>query len=168
MRWFHLILTILLFLLMQLVVADRIAIGPVAPDFLILIVAFFALYQGAVRGSVFGFLIGFLQDLTNPGLLGLNALTKSIMGFAVGKVGKKTFPENAPFLFGVFMAVSFGHDIVYLVFYYWPRMGSALAAIFVTALPSAAYTALFGVFVHRILSLASPKVVESLGKEGQK
>lgn len=167
MRRFHLVLTILLFLLMQLVVADRIAIGPVTPDFLILIVAFFSLYRGAVRGSVFGFVIGFLQDLTNPGLLGLNALTKSILGFATGKVGKKTFPENAPFLFAVFMAVSFGHDVVYLIFYNWPRIGSALAAIFLTALPSAVYTALFGVLVHKLLSLASPKVVESLGKEGQ-
>jgi rod shape-determining protein MreD len=167
MRWFYLILAILVFLLMQLVVADRIALGRVAPDFLVLIVAFFSLYRGAVRGSVFGFLLGFLQDLTNPGLLGLNALTKSILGYSVGKAGAKTFPENAPFLFVLFMTVSFGHDVVYLVFYHWPHVGSALAAIFTAALPSAAYTALFGVVVHKILSMANPKVVESLGKEGQ-
>lgn len=167
MRWFHLVLTILMFLLLQLVVADRIAIGPVAPDFVILIVAYFALYRGAIRGSVFGFVIGFLQDLTNPGLLGLNALTKSTLGFAVGKVGSKTFPENVPFLFAVFLAVSFGHDVVYLIFYKWPHMDSVLAATFTTALPSAAYTALFGVLVHKLISLAGPKVVESIGKKGQ-
>jgi rod shape-determining protein MreD len=167
MRSFHLVLTILMLLLMQLVVADRIAIKSVSPDFVILIVAFFALYRGTVRGSVFGFFIGFLQDLTNPGLLGLNALTKSMLGFAIGKVGSKTFPENAPFLFAVFMAVSFGHDVVYLIFYKWPRLDGALATAFATALPSAAYTALFGVLVHRLISLAGPKVVESIGKEGQ-
>jgi rod shape-determining protein MreD len=167
MRLFYLILVILAFLMMQLVVADRIALGPVRPDFLVLIVAFFSLYRGAVQGSVFGFLLGFLQDLTNPGFLGLNALTKSILGFSVGKVGSKTFPENAPFLFVLFMAVSFGHDILYLVFYHWPHVGSALAAVFTAALPSAAYTAVFGVVVHKFLSMANPKVVESFGKEGQ-
>jgi rod shape-determining protein MreD len=167
MRWFYLVLIILMFLLLQLVVADRIAIGPVAPDFIILMVAYFALYRGTTRGAVFGFVIGFLQDLANPGLLGLNALTKSMLGFAVGKVGSKTFPENAPFLFAVLMAVSFGHDFVYLIFYRWPRLDSALAAAFTTALPSAAYTALFGVLVHKLISLAGPKVVESIGKEGQ-
>lgn len=167
MRSFHLVLTVLLFLLMQLVVADRIAIGPVAPDFLILVVIFFALYRGTIGGSVFGFFVGLLQDLANPDLLGLNALTKSILGFVMGKVGSKTFPENTAFLFAVFMAVSFGHDVVYLVFYHWPRVGNAFGAIFSTALPSAAYTALFGVLIHRLVLLANPKVVESFGKEGQ-
>jgi rod shape-determining protein MreD len=167
MRWFHYILVTLVFILMQLVVADRIALGPVAPDFLILIVAFFALYRGAIQGSVFGFVIGLLQDLTNPGFLGLNAMTKSILGHTIGTAGKKTFPENAPFLFALFMAASFGHDVIYLVFYTWPHVGSTLVAIFTVALPSAAYTAVFGVLTHRFMSLATPKAVEAYGKEGQ-
>jgi len=166
MRLFYLILVVLLFLLMQVVISDRIALGPVAPDFLILIVAIFALYRGAVQGSVLGFVIGFLQDLTNPGFLGLNALTKSLLGHAVGTTGAKTFSESSSFLFVLFMATSFGHDFVYLVFYHWPHMGTALVALFTSALPSAAYTAGFGVAAQKFLSLASPKVVESLGKEG--
>ena len=75
MKWFYLVVAVLVFLLMQVVVADRVALGPVTPDFLVLMVAFVALFRGAVRGSVFGFVIGFLQDLANPGYLGLNALT---------------------------------------------------------------------------------------------
>lgn len=167
MRWFYIILAILVFLLMQAVVADRIAWGPVAPDFLVLVVAFFALFKGTVPGAFFGFVIGLLQDLSNPGYLGLNALTKSILGFTVGKAGSKTFPENAPFLFALFMVVSFGHDVLYLVFYHWPHLGSAFAVAFAAALPSAAYTAIFGVVVHKFLSLAKPKVMESFGKERQ-
>jgi rod shape-determining protein MreD len=167
MKWFYLILALLIFLLCQLVVADRIAIGRVAPDFLILVVAFFALHRRAVKGSVFGFVVGLLQDLSNPAFLGLNALTKSILGFTVGKAGTKTFPDNSLFLFVLFMLVSFGHDFVYLVFYHWPHMAGALAALFAVALPSAAYTALFGLITYKVLSVASPKVVESIGKEGQ-
>jgi rod shape-determining protein MreD len=167
MRWFYIILAVLVFLLMQVVLADRIALGPISPDFMVLVVAFFALYRGAVQAAIFGFAIGFLQDLSNPELLGLNALTKSILGFTVGKIGTKTVPDNIPFLFVLFMSVTFGHDIIYLLFYHWPRVGSSLAAIFVTALPSAAYTALFGVLVHKLLAFAGPEVAESVGKERQ-
>lgn len=167
MRLFYIIIVVLVFVLMQVALAGRIAIGHIEPDFLILIVAIFALYRGAVQGAVLGFIVGFLQDLTNPGFLGLNALAKSILGHAVGTTAAKTFPENVPFLFILFMSVSFGHDLIYLVFYHWPHMGTAFVALFSTALPSAAYTAVMGVAVQKLLSLASPKVVESLGKEGQ-
>jgi rod shape-determining protein MreD len=165
MRLFYIILGVLVFLLMQVVLADRIAIGPIAPDFLVLVVAFFALYRGAVQGAVFGFAFGFLQDLSNPAFLGLNALVKSILGFSVGKIGSKTVPDNAPFLFFLFMSVTFGHDFIYLLFYHWPHMGSAMAAIFGTALPSAAYTALFGVVIHKLLALAGPEMANSIGQE---
>jgi rod shape-determining protein MreD len=167
MRWFYIFLAILVFLLMQVVVADRIAIGPITPDFLVLVVAFYALYRGAVQAAVFGFVIGFLQDLANPELLGLNALTKTILGFTVGKIGAKMVPDNIPFLFVLFMSVAFGHDIIYLLFYHWPHVGSSFAEIFSVALPSAAYTAIFGVLVQKLLALASPEVAKSLGQERQ-
>ena len=167
MRFFYIILAILVFLLMQVSLADRIALGPVTPDFLVLVVAFFALHRGAVKGSVFGFVIGLLVDLSNPEFLGLNALTKSLLGFTVGKIGSKTVPENVPFLFAMFMAVTFGHDVIYLLFFHWPHLGSALAAIFTVALPSSAYTALFGVVIHKLLALAGPGVAKTVGQERQ-
>ena len=94
-------------------------------------------------------------------------MTKSILGYTVGKAGSKTFPENSLFMFILFMLVSFGHDVVYLMIYHWPNMAGALAAVFTSALPSAAYTAVFGLLTHKFLSVAGPKVVESIGKEGQ-
>ena len=116
---------------------------------------------------IFGFFVGLLQDLSNPAFFGLNALTKSILGYTVGKAGSKTFPENSLFMFILFMLVSFGHDFVYLMIYHWPNVAGALVAVFTSALPSAAYTALFGLLTHKFLSVAGPKVVESIGKEGQ-
>jgi rod shape-determining protein MreD len=166
-KTFYLLLAILFFLLMQLVVADRIALGPVAPDFLILLVVFFSLYRGAVPGSIFGFFVGFLQDLANPGFLGLNALTKSIMGYAAGKISAKTFPENIPFLFVLFSSVAFGHDLIYLIFFNWPDIASFFLLLFTAALPSAVYTGLFGVLVHKLLTTFGAKVVSAFGKEGQ-
>jgi len=166
MRTFYLVLTLLVFLLLQTVLAPRIAIGSLQPDFVILIVLFFALYRGSVRGAIFGFVVGFLEDLGNPQYLGLNALVKSVMGFMVGEVGRKTFPDNAFLLFILFAIAATGHDIVYLFVYHWPRIGSAFVRIFTEAIPSALYTALIGTLVDRVAAMFGAKVVGPHGKEG--
>jgi len=166
LKTFYLVLTVLVFLLLQAVLADRIAIGPVAPDFVILVVLFFALYRGSVRGALFGFVVGFLEDLGNPDYLGLNALVKSVMGFLVGGAGRKTFPDNAFLLFALFAIAAFGHDVVYLFVYHWPHVGSALLRVFTEALPCALYTALIGALVDRVAAMFGARVVTPSGKEG--
>ena len=166
MRNFYLFLALLLFLLLQATLAPRIALGPIAPDFLLLVVVFFALYRGSVRGALLGFVVGLLQDLGNPEWLGLNALTKSLLGYFVGDAGTKTFPDSVTVLFALFAVSALGHDVVYLAIFYWPRVGSAFATMVTAAMPSAVYTALFGVLVDRVFALAGAKVVGVLGKEG--
>jgi rod shape-determining protein MreD len=165
-RSFYLVLAILLCLLLQATLAPRIAFGQIAPDFVILAVLVFALYRGAVYGAILGFAVGFLQDLGTPEMLGLNALTKTLLGFTIGRVGAKTFPENALFLFGLFVASALCHDIVYLVIFKWPHMGSALLMILVAAIPSALYTALFGVGIDHLATRFGAKAV-AFGKKGQ-
>jgi rod shape-determining protein MreD len=165
-RTFYLILSILVCLLLQATLAPRIAFGDIQPDFIVIVVLLFALYRGAVPGAILGFAVGFLQDLGNPVMLGLNALTKTLMGFAIGRVGEKTFPDNVPFLFGLFAAASLGHDTVYLLFYKWPHLGSAVVMIVVAALPSALYTAFFGVLIDRVFTLWGAKAV-LVGKKRQ-
>ncbi len=167
MRNFYLIISILGCLLLQASLAPRISIGNIAPDFVILLVVVFALYRGAVPGAILGFAVGFLQDLGNPEMLGLNALTKTLLGFAIGRVGTKTFPENALFLFGLLAAGALSHDIVYLAFFKWPHLGSALSMVFVAALPSALYTAVFGVGIDQLATRSGAKAV-AFGEKGQK
>lgn len=166
MKGLYITLTSILFMVLQTAVAGRIAFGEVTPDFTLLLVVFFALYKGKMPGAVFGFVIGILQDLFNPGFLGLNAMTKSILGYTVGHVGARTFPENILFLFGLFFSVAFGHDAMYLVFFTWPDTGSFFSTLFGVALPSALYTATFGVVIHKLFTLVGAKAVNSLGKEG--
>jgi len=165
-RNFGLIVAVLACLLLQMTLAPRITFGQVAPDFVIVVVMLVALYRGAVRGAIAGFLIGLLQDLGNPVLLGLNALTKTLLGFAIGRVGEKTFPDNPLFLFAVFAAGAFGHDALYLFFYKWPHMGSAFLMVGVAALPSAFYTAAFGVLIDMLAARSGAKAV-ALGKKRQ-
>ena len=99
MKTFYLTLLVLILFLMQSIAADRISFGEIAPDFIILVILFFALHRGAVKGALFGFVIGFVQDLGNPTFLGLNALLKSITGYLMGRAGQKMIPENVILLF---------------------------------------------------------------------
>ena len=168
MRPVYLIIALLVCLLAQASLPHRLALGPVQPDFIMVLLIIFALHRGSVQGAILGFIVGFLQDLANPDMLGLNALIKTLTGFAVGNVGSKTFPDNAVILFGLFAAAAFSHDVVYLFFFKWPDVGAALLMIVIAALPSALYTALFGTLLHWLLMRYGGKVVKkALGQEGR-
>jgi rod shape-determining protein MreD len=160
------LLGVVIYLALQAAVASRIAIGSIAPDFVVVCVVLFALQRGSLQGAVFGFAVGFLVDLSNPGYLGLNALTKTLLGFAAGGLGAATSP-GVLVLAVVFFAAALAHDILYLLIYLWPGVGGALLTVVTNALPSAIYTALAGITVERVLALLGAKVVTSFGKERQ-
>ena len=152
------------FLMLQMLLAPRIAIGDIAPDFPLLLVAYFAVNQNPLRGSISGFAVGLVQDLFNPQLLGLNALTKSLSGYAVSVVGAKADPDNVFFLLALFGITALGHDFVYLLFFTGLDPGKFLLLLATVAIPSAIYTAFAGVVVHRIADFLGGKVVRTLGK----
>jgi rod shape-determining protein MreD len=59
-------------------------IADVAPDIPLIVVVMLALRRGPEFGCGAGFLAGLLQDAATGGLLGVQALTKAIVGFGVG------------------------------------------------------------------------------------
>ncbi len=158
------ILTVVVFLGLQSTVAGKVAIAGIAPDFIVVCVILFGLQRGPIQGSLFGFVVGFLVDLGNPGYLGLNALTKSLVGYAGGRLGSTASPGTLVLVFVIFLA-ALVHDVVYFLVYMWPRVDSALVSILVNGLPSAVYTALAGIVVERLLALLGAKVVTTIGKE---
>ncbi|HEX5132151.1 MAG TPA: rod shape-determining protein MreD [Candidatus Krumholzibacteria bacterium] len=164
MRWLLPVLTAVVFLVLQAALSARMAIGTVAPDFIVICVVLFGLQRSPIQGSLFGFLLGLAVDLGNPGSLGLNALTKTVVGFAAGRMGSATSPGTAV-LFGVFLVAAFVHDVIYYVMYLWPGVGGAMMNILTIALPSAFYTAVVGIAIERILALLGARVVTQGGKE---
>jgi rod shape-determining protein MreD len=165
MRIIYLIIVAFVFLLLQVLVVGRLAIGEISPDLSLLLCAFLALYRGPIQGSIFGFIIGFIQDLFNPTLLGLNALTKTLVGFAFGHVGQKAMPESALFFAAIFFIAALGHDIVYLLFFTGLHLGRFFVILFTVALPSAVYTAIIGTLIHQLLLLIDSRMVRLIGKE---
>jgi rod shape-determining protein MreD len=163
-KYAHVIAACFIFFFLQMVLAPRIAFGEIAPDFPLLLVAYFSLNRGAFQGSISGFFVGLLQDLYSPELLGLNALTKSLAGYVLGLVGGKAEPDNLPFLVGLFGIAALANDFVYLLFFTGLDLGRFFVMFFTIAVPSAVYTAILGVVVHKVATYFGGKVVKTFGK----
>ena len=73
----------------QATIAPALRIGDIAPDLPLIVVVLLALRRGPEFGCVAGFAAGLLQDVAGGGLLGIQALTKALVGFAIGAVGSE-------------------------------------------------------------------------------
>jgi rod shape-determining protein MreD len=62
-------------------------IADVAPDIPLIVVVLLALRRGPEFGCAAGFIAGLLQDAASGGLLGVQALTKALIGFGIGALG---------------------------------------------------------------------------------
>ena len=71
----------------QATLAPALRIGDVAPDLPLIVVVLLALRRGPEFGCVAGFAAGLLQDTAGGGLIGIQALTKGAVGFAIGVLG---------------------------------------------------------------------------------
>jgi rod shape-determining protein MreD len=66
--------------------APALRIGDVAPDIPLIVVVLLALRRGPEFGCAAGFAAGLLQDVAGGGLLGVQALTKALVGFGLGSM----------------------------------------------------------------------------------
>ena len=73
----------------QATLAPALGVGGVTPDLPLIVVVLLALRRGAEFGCVAGFGAGLLQDAAGGGLIGVQALTKAVIGFAVGAAGAR-------------------------------------------------------------------------------
>src|SRR3989449_7960019 len=66
-----------------------VSIAGVTPDLPLIMVVLLALRRGPEFGSVSGFVTGLLQDAAGGGLIGVQALTKAVIGFSIGVAGAR-------------------------------------------------------------------------------
>ncbi len=130
-----------------------IAIKGVAPDFSIIALVVLALASGAGPATVGGFVLGLVQDLSNPTLLGLQALCKSGLGFGVGSLrGRLVY--GVPLVEGMVVGISvFVHDFLYLMVQSNLSDEQFLLPLLARTIPAAVYSGLVGIPVIRMAEL---------------
>lgn len=144
---------VLLAFLGETVIAPVITIAGIAPDFSVIAVVILAMAEGALAGTLGGFALGLVQDLSIPNLLGLHALCKTGLGFAVGRLrGRLVY--GLPIVEGTLVfAAALLHDTLFLLVQSRMQSDAFLAPLLTQALPTAVYSALVGVPLIRLADL---------------
>ena len=85
MRWNEFIIPGIAIWLIQLLIADFLALKTIRPDFMVILVLYWAIKHGRLAGTISGFLIGMLIDLSGTAsFFGLSPLIYSVTGYLGG------------------------------------------------------------------------------------
>ncbi|MBA7490783.1 hypothetical protein ES702_01326 [subsurface metagenome] len=141
-------------LLIQLTLINSITILGLKPDLIMVVVVVFSLLKGAKEGTISGFASGLLQDIFSTGLLGINALAKTVIGFTCGILKEKIFYEHILFLIPVITFIaSFMQNILILFLLRVFGIEYGLAwSIKQIALPEALYSSLLSPFIFLVIN----------------
>lgn len=149
-------------LLIQLTLINSIAILGLKPDLIMVVVVVFSLLKGEKEGSISGFAFGLLQDIFSTGLLGINALAKTVIGFTCGILKEKIFYEHILFLIPVItFTASFMQSILIFLLLRAFGIEYGLAwSIKQVALPEALYNSLLSPFIFLAINKLFLKIKE--------
>ena len=145
------ILLLVLAHILQTTCIYGIAIADVRPDLVVLILLFIALHAGTFKATILGFLIGFVQDLSVPESLGLNAFVNSLVAFGAGWLRLHIAGDNLQVQLVAVFGAALLHNLLFCildsavpwsqVLFYWARYG----------IGSAVYTTVAGALVGGLL-----------------
>lgn len=136
-------------LLIQLTLINLFTIQGLKPDLILLVVIVFSLLKGAEEGAISGFASGLLQDIFSSGLLGINALAKTVMGFICGVLKERIFAEHILFIIPVItFLVSISQSmLIFLVLNAFGVEYSLVWSLKQVAIPEALYNSLLVPFI---------------------
>jgi len=136
-------------LLIQLTLISSITILGIKPDLIMVVVVVFSLLKGEKEGTISGFASGLLQDIFSAGLLGINALAKTVIGFICGILKEKIFHEHMLFLIPLitFIASITQSILIFLLLRAFGIEHSLAWSLKAVALPEALYSSLLSPFI---------------------
>jgi len=112
----YLLFILLLVVIYQSFFLELFKIDGVKFDLPILVIVYLAILRGPKDGALLGFWIGLILDIFTPDFLGLGALIKCFIGFAVGNFKETLFLES---IFSkviiLFIAILFNDLFYYLI-----------------------------------------------------
>ncbi|MFC1564076.1 rod shape-determining protein MreD [candidate division KSB1 bacterium] len=139
--------------LIQITVLQYISINvtqdiSVKPDLVLLMLFFFGLRFSQIHSTITGFAAGLLMDILSGGIIGLNALTKTLSGFMTGYLPReykiKQLSQCCLFLFMICII----HDVVFNIIYVINSQLSFWRIFLLHSLPSSAYTVFIGGIIY--------------------
>ena len=81
-------------IVLQDTVFNVISVAEGKPDLVLILVVFFALFHGQIRGGVLGIAFGLMEDLMTGRFIGMNAICKGLVGFIAGLLSDRMYKNN--------------------------------------------------------------------------
>ena len=145
-------LIIIFAVVLQTTLVSYVAILRVKPDLLLMIVLYIGFKRGPLSGEISGFLSGFLEDIFSGNLIGINALSKTILGNLAGLGKDKLAFENLITQVVVtFLATSIYTFLVFLLKTFFLSQGISFVATIKYGVVASFYNAIISIFVFRLL-----------------
>ena len=156
LSWLKVLILFVIVFALQMTVADWLSFFDVAPDFVMIFIVAVAIRRGPAAGCLWGFVAGFTQDVYAPlEWFGANAISMTVVGYAVGQLEERFLSLNLPAKVGVLGLGFFVCDMIY--FAVTGLSKDVVTNLFLTkSLPECIYTMLIGgIFFY--LDLGSKK-----------
>jgi len=138
-------------ILLQSTIVQLLAIKHIYPDFILVVLFLYALNVTQIPATVMGFSVGLAGDLLNGGsIIGLSALTKSVVGFLLGFQSKREKPLRPPRLLMLFVGISLFHDTI---FHFLNTLGGSLTVVPLMirySLPTTLYSTCFVAMIFAV------------------
>jgi rod shape-determining protein MreD len=123
--------------------------GQVTPDLILIMVVSVGLLRGPDKGLFFGIISGLFLDLLSGHVIGVQALSKMVLGFCSGLMEKNIFKDNvlvpAMTVFGATLVFESFNILLYMAFH---ANYNFLSTFLSTILPLAFYNALFAPVIY--------------------
>jgi rod shape-determining protein MreD len=132
------------------------SVGGVTPDLPLILTALIALRRGPEAGCLVGFAAGLLQDATGGGLLGVQGLSRALVGFTIGLLPGKLWVDHPLVQIPGLVLLTVGEGLVrfgLLQFFHFPAsIGELLVHVI---LPQALYNGFLGAACVLAVELAN-------------
>ncbi len=136
-------------------VVPAFSIGGVTPDVPLILTVFVALRRGPETGCLVGFAAGFLQDVAGGGLLGVQAFTKALAGFAMGLLVGRFWVSKPMVQVPGLVLLTLGEGLVRFLILQLFHFPASLGDVFIhVILPQALYNGFVGAACALTLSAA--------------
>ncbi|MGB2986428.1 MAG: rod shape-determining protein MreD [Phycisphaerae bacterium] len=151
MRWLTFMLLVVVVLTLQSAVAPRLELFGVRPDWLLVVVVFFALYAPARDAAIGAWIIGGCAGLMTIERLGLIALSYTLVAMAVSPVREYLFRDRAVTRFIVTLLACLLVRIAWTIYcrVLYDPVDSLLVDLAMNVLLASVYTAAWAPLLHK-------------------
>jgi len=146
-------------LVLQSTIFTELIIAGAKPDLNLIIVIFFALFNGPRQGFITGLGLGLLEDLFLAKYIGLNALSKGTTGLITGLLEKRIYKDNFLVPIITLFIGSLTYVLGYFVYTNLAGYALTLGESLRIGIPMAIYNTCFAPFIYGRFYKASTKGV---------